>query len=83
MKNKYIYDEWSKFINNKKYNIYIITNKKNNYSKSDNNKWNIKLIKVKEYIDKYKKRPLRTDKDDDIKFLAKWCSDQRYNYKKK
>jgi len=37
---------------------------------------------VKEYIDKYEKRPSKHDKNNNIRSLGKWITDQLYNYKK-
>ena len=72
MTNKNIYEKWTNFINNKKYEIYF---------QSNENKWNENLQKVKKYIDDYNKKPTSTDKNIEIKSLAKWIISQQQNYK--
>jgi len=44
--------------------------------------WLKKLEMVKEYIDKYEKRPTRYDENKNIKILGKWITDQLSNYNK-
>ena len=43
--------------------------------------WEEKLKRVKNYIDKHKKRPSSRDKDKQIKSFGYWLSDQTKNYK--
>jgi len=45
--------------------------------------WEDKLNQVKDYIDLNGKRPTSCDKDEKIKNLGNWLSDQKKNYKKK
>jgi hypothetical protein len=45
--------------------------------------WYDNLNKVKEYIDKNKKKPTESDKDEEIQKLGKWISLQQLNYNKK
>ena len=72
MKEKNIYNEWTQFMN-----------KYEEYNKSYKNNWYNNFNKVKEYIDNNKKRPISTDKDEEIQKLAKWIGTQKINYKKK
>ena len=43
--------------------------------------WKQNLLKTKEYIDKYNKRPSSTDKNKEIKFLGVWVCTQKTNYR--
>jgi hypothetical protein len=70
MKDKNIYCEWTKFM--KKYQKYFL---------NICDKWYNSLNKVKEYIDKNKKKPFVSDKDKEIQKLARWISTQQANYK--
>jgi hypothetical protein len=45
--------------------------------------WVSKLEQIKEYINKHRKIPTRTYKNNDIKQLGKWLSHQQYNYEEK
>jgi superfamily II DNA or RNA helicase len=45
--------------------------------------WNENLEKIKQYMDKYNKRPSSASKDTNIKSLGKWVSTQFQNYKNK
>lgn len=45
--------------------------------------WEDKLNQVKDYIDLNGKRPTSCDKDETVKNLGYWLSDQKKNYKKK
>ena len=45
--------------------------------------WDDKLNQVKNYIDLNGKRPSSSDKDETVKNLGYWLSDQKKNYKKK
>jgi len=53
------------------------------YLLNDSEKWDITFIKVKEFMDKYKKRPSDKSKNTDEKFLGSWIGCQLKNYKKK
>jgi hypothetical protein len=66
MKDEDIYIKWESFV--KDYEEYFI---------SDDEKWYDNLSKVKEYLNKYHKRP--SDKD----YLDGWLSSQIQNYKNK
>jgi len=74
MKNKIIYDNWVKFINDDKYKIYFFSNEE---------LWINRLKNIKSYIDKNKKLPLLIDNDIQIKQLSRWILDQKHNYKSK
>jgi hypothetical protein len=74
MKNDMIKEKWEQFINNVKYKEYFISNEE---------LWEYKLVEVKKYIDANNKRPLITDKDNNIKVLAKWIGTQLQNYSNK
>ena len=74
MKNKDIYNIWYEFINNDKYQKYFLGNEE---------LWYDNLNKVKDYIDKYKKRPTSINKDITIKQLGTWITIQTRNFNKK
>lgn len=74
MKDEKIYNTWTEFINSDKYKIYF---------QSQYERFIMNLIKVKTYIDKNNKRPSQTDKDEIIKTLGIWISNQLKNYNKK
>jgi superfamily II DNA or RNA helicase len=68
MKNENIKKLWEEFINDDKYKEYFLSNEEI---------WKNNLEKVKEYIDKNNKRPSQSNKDNDIKYLGSWLSDQK------
>jgi superfamily II DNA or RNA helicase len=72
MKDKEIYDEWTKFITDYK-----------EYVGDSNELWKIKLYLVKQYIDVNKKSPSNSDKNVDVKKLGKWIGTQKQNYKER
>ena len=72
MKIKKIKKYWEKFIND--YRQYFLSNVE---------VWESKLNEVKSYIDQNKKRPSNSDKDSNIKILARWIRTQQKNYQKK
>jgi hypothetical protein len=72
MANKDIRQLWEEFTNNSKYNKYF---------SSIEDEWKLILNKVKEYIDKNKKRPSKEDKNKDIKYIGNWICNQQKNYK--
>jgi hypothetical protein len=74
MSNPDIYAQWTEFINDPRYLEYFISNE---------DTWDIKLNKVKTYINQNKKRPSTTDKDIQIRTLSKWIGTQQLSYKKK
>jgi len=74
MKNKEIYNLWTKFINNDKYKNYFMSYKEN---------WYLNFELVKQYIDKYHKRPSHADKNKEFKQIGTWIHTQQKNYKKK
>ena len=74
MKNEEIYKKWDNFINDEKYKIHFV---------DPTEIWKNNLDKVKEYIDQNNKKPLRIDKNINIKSLGIWISDQIQNYKNK
>jgi len=53
-------------------------NKKNNI-----NVWNDNLNKLIKYIDDNNERPSKYNKNEDIKYIARWCTNQIQYYKKK
>ena len=65
--------KWEEFINDDKYKQYFLSN---------DQEWLNNLEQVKKYIDENGKRPSKTDKNKDIKFLGKWLSTQTTNYSK-
>jgi hypothetical protein len=69
MKDEKIYYLWTEFITNNKY---IMINLKE--------LWINKLEYVKHYIDTNNKTPSQVDKDEDIKQIGKWISQQKTNY---
>ena len=79
MKNENIYSEWTNFTND--YKEYIKSYQE--YLLSNEEIWYNNLIKVKEYIDKNKKKPSNSDKNKEIKQLASWIGKQQKNYKTK
>ena len=74
MKDENIYNKWTEFINSNKYKIYF---------QSQYEDFIMNLNNVKTYIDKYNKRPLQKDKDENIRVLGIWISNQITNYNKK
>jgi len=72
MRNEDIYNEWTQFIN--EYQEYFLSNEEI---------WYNNLNKVKDYINKNKKRPYDSDKNKEIKQLGSWLSNQQKKYKKK
>ena len=68
--NKDIRKQWNEFIN-----------KYNDLFKTDIEKWKVNLFKLEEYINKYNKLPSQNDKDNNIKKLGNWISNQKDNYK--
>ena len=73
MKDESIKKLWEEFVNDNKYKKYFESNEES---------WKTKLNQVKEYIDENNKRPSNSDKNKDIKTLAKWICHQQENYKK-
>ena len=71
MKNENVKNLWLNFI--QEYKQYFM-----NYEEL----WNNNLKNVKDYIDKNKKLPLRSDKNIDYKKLGSWLSNQEMRYKK-
>ena len=74
MSSEEIYNKWTDFINNSKYNEYFLDN---------DIIWSNTLEQVKKYIDENKKRPSAADKENEIKTLGQWISDQQKKYKNK
>jgi len=74
MKNPEIYNKWIEFMSCDKYKIYFISNTE---------LWNDKFDKVKKYIDDNNKKPLYSDKNNDIQTLALWIRTQQKNYRTK
>ena len=74
MANPEIYAQWTNFINDSRYLEYFISNE---------TAWEVKLNKVKTYIDQNEKRPSESNKNTNIKTLATWITTQQQSYKKK
>jgi hypothetical protein len=74
MKNKEIYDAWTKFINDANHKIYFMNNTE---------LWYINFNKVKKYIDDNHNKPSQHNKDKEIKYIGQWILDQQKKYKKK
>jgi len=74
MNDKNIYNLWTEFINDKKYKEFFEDN---------STSWINKLNDIKKYIDENNKRPSNTDKNNEIKILGIWISNQIKNYKDK
>ena len=72
MKNIVIRKKWEDFILDDKYKKYFISNE---------DEWNSKLNVIKNYIDKYNKRPSKNDKNILIQKLGNWISEQQTSYK--
>ncbi len=72
MKNKVIYNEWTKFKLEYK-----------DYFASNTEIWYVNLNKVKEYINKNKKKPSPKEKIKNISKIGKWIDTQQNNYNKK
>jgi antitoxin component HigA of HigAB toxin-antitoxin module len=70
----YFRKEWENFINDTKYKIYFMSNEEN---------WNINFEAVKKYIDENNKRPSTENKNNNIKSLGYWISDQQKYYKER
>jgi superfamily II DNA or RNA helicase len=73
MSNSKIYDDWTTFINDEKYNKYFISNEDN---------WISQLDVVKKYINENNKRPARYG-NNETKILGAWISTQQTAYKTK
>ena len=73
MNDEEIYNIWNEFINID-YKEYFLNNKVI---------WKMMLNRIEEYIHKYKKRPSSIHKNEEIKKLGCWISDQQKKYIKK
>jgi len=65
---------WKEFITNDRYKEHFTSNEE---------EWYFNLNKVKEYMNREEKRPSQHDKDNEIKKLGAWISNNTTNYKKK
>ena len=74
MSSEKIYNKYTDFINDDKYKEYFL---------DKDIIWSNNLEKLKEYINKNKKRPSFNVKDKEIKSLGIWINYQQKNYKKK
>ena len=74
MSNETIRKLWEDFINDDKYKEYFLSNEE---------QWKLKLECVKKYIDENKKRPYKSDKNEEVKKYCNWISNQLINYQKK
>jgi predicted nucleic acid-binding protein len=73
MSNEEIKKEYENFINDDKYKKYFISNEE---------EWLNNLEEVKKYINLNNKRPSQHDKNEQLKKLGNWISEQQQNYKK-
>ena len=73
MKNQEIYDKWTSFINDPKYNKYF---------KTHDDIWLENFNKLKDYMNKYHKRPIKTI-DNETTILATWLQTQISCFNKK
>jgi superfamily II DNA or RNA helicase len=64
--------KWEDFTQDEKYKEYLLNCEE---------EWNLNFQKLKEFIDKNKKKPERYTKNIDEKKLTKWMGHQNYNYK--
>jgi len=71
MKHKIYRKLWEDFINDDKYKEYVLSNEE---------LWKLKLEWVKKYIVSKKKRPSRTDKNEEYKKHGVWIRSQIQNY---
>jgi hypothetical protein len=69
-----IYNKWSEILTSDKYSRYFSSNE---------DKWYHNLEKVKKFIDNNDKRPTRTSKILEIKYLGEWIRTQQGGYKNK
>jgi superfamily II DNA or RNA helicase len=76
MSNKEIYNKWTEFINDDKYNKYF-------YFETNEDIWINTFNNVKKYIDENNKKPNNNNKDLRIKKMGDRVSMQTQNYKKK
>jgi superfamily II DNA or RNA helicase len=76
MKNIEVLKKWTDFA--EKYKQYLQERKCTKYNIL---KWCESLEKFTNYIDKYNLKPLITDKNEEIKKIARWFNTQRQNYK--
>jgi superfamily II DNA or RNA helicase len=74
MKNDNVRKKWEIFINTDKYEEYFISNEE---------KWIKTLEIIKKYIKDEKKLPTRYNENIEIRQLGKWLSSQQQNYSKK
>jgi hypothetical protein len=70
MKNNERYDAWTAFLE-----LYI------DYSVSYDDVWDINFDKLKEFIDKNKRRPTDSSKNKDEKIIGAWLGTQNHKYK--
>ena len=73
MKDEEIRKHWIAFITDIKYSFFFLYNEE---------LWLHHLEECRNYIDINKKRPSKTSKDEDIKQLGSWLSNQKKNYDK-
>ena len=65
---------WEQFINDDKYKKYFVSN---------DDAWLLNLQNVKNFIDKYNKRPSQLDKNKENRYLGHWLVTQSTNYDNK
>lgn len=75
MKDKEIYDEWKRFIEKKKY--------KYHFAESRDEGWDMMLEKLKKFVDKNKKRPVKNSTDKEEVILFTWVSNQVTKFREK
>lgn len=53
------------------------------YFLSNEEKWDINLERLQDYMDQYERRPSEQDADPDVRKLGQWVSDQQQHYRKR
>eukprot|EP00966_Prymnesium_polylepis_P164284 3798194-Prymnesium_polylepis.1 len=72
MKEESIRKKWEEFV--EEYKVHFLSNEE---------EWEMNLEAVKTYIDKEKKRPSESSKDETTKKLGQWIGTQQKNYSKR
>ena len=74
MNTELMYNKWTEFINNPSYKKFF---------QSDEHTWNENLDLIKKYYDEYNIQLSRSSKNENIKKLACWLTNQKTKYKNK
>jgi len=75
MKDKEIYNEWKRFIEKEKY--------KHHFAENRDEGWDMMLEKLKKFVDKNKKRPVKNSTDKEEVILFTWISNQVTKFREK